>query len=521
MCGGAHDSDAFLLGFSQGILGERHMNKAAALFVIALLAVTLPIEPAVLGQSFQSAAIVVQVSDQYGVAYNGVGVTIYSISGSNTSQGVTVNGVFVSGPLAIDSSYVVLVNSGTSVENQTVNLNVTDTLVKFTLIRPPPLRPRLVITSVDYTPSPVTPSAVFDAHIYLNNTGTGTAYASALTVTPGIGVSLVGTTGTASVGTLDQNQSTEVTFQMAAASTLPSGYIPVSVSFSYTDILGNSYNDTTSFNIQIVSSPELRVGTFALSVAPLRPGTASVLTITLINVGGDRAYSVSMSLTGPVFLSTKATNYVGSVAAAGTASASFFLNVAENASVGTYPLTLSVNYTDVLGNHYFKQTTYSINVEPFVPPQVSVTNVLLDPPILTTGSQGTVTIFLTNSGSTPANNVSVSINGGQGIVTSNYFGVGTVAPGATVTQVVGLNVNPALETQSRIMTITVSYVDTNGNAYNSSVQYQTEVFKSFNLFSLDNLVIVLAIVVVVVLLMAVAARYRLLDPLKSVFSSPH
>lgn len=497
------------------------MKKASSLAVIALLVFSLPLGSVAFGQSFQSAQIVVQVNDQYGVAYNGVGVTIYSISGSNTSQGVTVNGIFVSTPLAIDSSYVVLVNSGTSNANQTVNLNTTDALVKFTLLRPPPLRPRLVITSVDYVPSPVTPGAQFEADLFLNNTGTGTAYASALTITPGNGVSLVGSTGTASIGTLNESQASEVSFQMTAAPSLPSGYIPVSVSFSYTDILGNAYNDSTSFNIQIVSSPDLRVGTFALSVAPLRPGTASVLTVTLINVGGDRAYGVSMTLTGPVFLASEATNYLGSVAAAGSASASFFLNVAGNTTLGTYPLTLSVNYTDVVGNHYTKLTTYSINVEPFVPPQVSVTNVLLDPPILTTGSQGTVTIFLTNSGSTPASNVAVSIQDGQGIVTSNYFGVGTVAAGATVTQVVGLSVNPALTSQSRTMTITVSYMDSNGRTYSSSVQYQTNIYKSQNLFSLGNLAIVLVILVVVVILLAAVQRFRLLDQVKSALSPPH
>lgn len=496
------------------------MRKSGALLILALFVLSGSVDAVAFGQSFQSAQIVVQVNDQYGIAYNGVGVTIYSISGSNTSQGVTTNGVYVSDQLAIDSSYIVLVNSGTSSQNKTVNLNETDTLVSFVLTRPPPLRPRLIITAVNYIPSPIVPGAQFEADILLNNTGTGTAYASAVTIAPGNGVSLVGSTGTAPIGTVNQNGSARVSFQLNAVPTLSSGYVPVAVTFSYTDILGNSYNDSASFNIQVVSRPDLRVGTFGLSVAPLRPGTASVLTLTLINVGGDRAYSVSMSLTGPVFLSGEATNYLGSVAAGGSASASFFLTVASNATVGTYTLELGVNYTDVVGNRYTKVTDYSINVEKFIPPAVTVTNVLLDPPILTTGSQGTVTLFLTNSGTSPAGNVAVSIRNGQGIVTTSYFGVGTLAPGTTATQVVGLSVNPALSSESRNMTITVSYTDVNGRSYSSSVPFQTNIYKSVNLFSLRNLGIVFAILVVVVVLFIAVQRYRLLEPFRSLLFPP-
>ena len=486
------------------------MNRFAALSLLVLALLCTP--AAAMAQSSSTAKIVVQVNDQNGLAYSGVSVTIYSTSGSGTSIGTTANGVFVSSPLTTYETYVVLVSSGTSSASTTVSLGGTDTYVKLVLNRPPPLRPRLVIADVSYNPSTVVPGAGFAVQITINNTGTGTAYAGTVTVVPGSGINLVGSTGTQATGDLDQNKTSLVTFQMTANSALPSGYVPVHTTISYTDIAGTTYNDSSSFNIQVVSRPDVRVGTFALSVAPLRPGVSSVLTLSLINVGGDRAYQVSLGLTGPVFVSGEETNYLGSIAAGSSASASFFLTVANDTAMGNYDLSLNINYTDAVGVPYTSPTTYAINVEPFVPPAVSVTNVLLDPPILTTGSQGTVTIFLKNAGSTTANDVQVSIANGNGIITSNYFGVGTMEPGDAVTQVVGLKVDSGLRPQSRTLQITVTYTDANGRQYSSSVPYQTQVFQAENLFSLFNLAVAAAAVLVVLGILFAIKKYELLKP---------
>jgi hypothetical protein len=493
--------------------GVDSLKTVAALFVLALVVAYVP---AAAG-SVQTAKIVVQVKDQTGAQYDGVQVTIYSQTGSNTSTGVTVNGVYVSVPLQTFETYTVLVTTNSQTLNRSVILNGTDTFVRFSMTRPAPVapeRPKLVVTSLQYVPSLITPGSDFAVALTVNNTGVVTAYAGTVTLTPGVGISLVGSIGTSALPRLFANQSTSVNFQMSAATTIPSGYIPVGVQFAYSDSNGVNYNDTSSFNIQVVSRPDVRVGTFGLSVAPLRPGISSVLSLTLLNAGGDRAYGVSVTLDAPAFLPGTATNYLGSVAAGGVASASFYLNVNNQTAPGNYKLALNINYSDVVGLRYNKSSVYSIDVSAFVPPAVTVTNVLLDPPVLTTGSTGTLTLFLANNGQSEADNVRVAIVNGSGILASNFFGLGTMVPGAQVTQVVGLNVNPGLQPQGRTLGILVSYSDINGRTYTSSVAYQTEVYLAPNIFSLTNIVAVVGLVILVVALLILERRYSYLDPIR-------
>lgn len=485
-------------------------SKIAGLLLLALLCSPVA---AVEATSYQSAKIIVQVQDQSGLAYSGVTVTIFSSTGSNTSTGTTVNGVFISVPLLINSNYTVLVNSGFQSKNQTVVLGVTDTLVKFVLNRPAPVRPRIVISSVDYSPANVRPGTLFTAIVNLNNTGVGTAYAATVRVVPGKGVNLVGGTGTDSVGTLAQNQAGSVKYTMEANANLSSGFIPVGVSFSYTDINSISYNDSTTFNIQILSRPDVRVGAFGLSVAPLRPGISSVLSLSLINVGGDRAYGVSVTVSGSTFLSGSPTNYLGSIAAGNSATASFYLSVLNNTATGAYPLSLTINYTDVNGNPFSASSQYVMSVEPYLPPSVTVTNVLLDPPVLTIGSTGTITLFLSNQGSTAATNVDVTIEGGSGLVASDYFGLGTMGPGAQVTQVVGLNVEPGVQTAPRNLLIKVYYSDLNGNNYSTTVPYEAQIYPAVNPFSLSNILVVAGLVLLALVVIIMVRRYNLLQPL--------
>jgi mRNA-degrading endonuclease toxin of MazEF toxin-antitoxin module len=493
--------------------GTDFLKKGGALVLLALVLLSGPLAAAASGQTYNTSQIVVQVSDQNGVAYSGISVTIYSHSGSATSSGMTLNGLFVSDPLPNNSDYTVLVSSGTENENQTVTLSGSDVFVSFTLTRPPPLRPRLVISDVAYNPTVVTPGSTFEVVVSLNNTGIGTAYAGTVTLSPGAGINLEGNTGTASIGPLAQNESTVAIYHMSADPTISSGFVPVGVRFSYTDINGLGYNDSSTFNIQVVAKPDVRVGAFALSVAPLRPGISSVLSLTLINVGGDRAYDVSVAVSGQSFLRGGSINYLGSIASSGVATAQFFLSVLNTTAVGSYSLVLNIHYSDVVGNQYNKSADYTMGVESFAPPSVSVTNILLDPPVLTTGATGTVTLFLANAGPTAAANVIVNIVNGTGIVASNHFGLGTMGPGAQVTQVVGLNVDPGLGSSSRTLQIVVTYQDPNGNTYTSTVPYQTYVFEAVNPFSLANIGLAAGLVLLALVVLIMVRKYNLLEPL--------
>ncbi len=375
-----------------------------------------------------------------------------------------------------------------------------------------PAQPLLVVSTVSFSRSIIAPGTSFETTLLVNNTGTETAYAGVLAVVPGTGVSLVASSGTGSLVTLAPGTGESVTYQMTSASGLPSGYVPVDIRLAYSDSngVGRSYN--SSFNIQITSAPDVRVGSFALSVAPLRPGVSSVLSLSLLNVGGDRAYDLLVTVRSAAFLTGTATNYLGSVAPGGSAPAAFYLTVANTTLIGAQQFSINISYSDAVGNRHNLSSGYSINVEPYLPPAVTVTNVLLAPPILADGSQGTATIFLKNTGPTEATNVRVRITNGTGILTSNYFGVGTMGAGDQVTQVVGLSVEPGMKPQSRTMQVSVTYTDANGKSYTSTVPYQTQIYAAYNPFSLVNILIASGIVVAAMAVLIVMRKLGLLEP---------
>lgn len=369
-----------------------------------------------------------------------------------------------------------------------------------------PVRPLLVVSGVSFSPSIITPGIDFTTLVNVTNSGNEESFGSTFTVVPGSNLTLVGTTGVIAIGSLNLGQSELVGIKMAVSPSATTETVPVNFALGYINEFGIPYVSNSSYTVQITATPNLKVGSFTLSTAPLRPGVAGFLGLAMINVGGDRAYDVKMVLTGPLFLGGTATNYLGTIGSGGSESASFYVSVANSTTPGTYTLGLSVTYTDLGGKSYVLNTNYTIAVAPnlSVAPNVSVTNTVMDPPVLNPGASGTLTIFLKNTGNTEATNVVVHIYGGTGIVSTSYFGLGTMEPGSSVTQVVGINVDSKLHPGGYLLTLNVTYADPSGATYSSAAPLQSNVYAAANLFSATSviLVVVLAIVFVAVLFLA-------------------
>jgi len=361
-----------------------------------------------------------------------------------------------------------------------------------------PVRPLLVVSGVTFSPSTVTPGINFATGVNITNSGNEEAFGSTFTVIPGPNLTLVATTGVVPLNSLGPGQSEIVGVEMAASPTATTGTVTVRLALKYIDKYGVPYSSNSNYTVQIEATPNLKVGSFTLSSPPLRPGVVGFLGMTMINVGGDRAYDVKMVMTGPLFQGGSSTNYLGTIGGGSSASASFYFNIQNNTLPGSYTIGLTVTYTDLLGKPYLFNSNFTIPVAPYEPPSVTVTNTILDPPVLNPGATGTLSIFVTNSGTTEATNVQVNIVGGQGIVSTSYFGLGNIAPGASVTQVVGINVDSNLPPGGYVLSLDVTYSDLTGTVYHSSAPLQSNVYAGFNPFSSHNIELVLALVVVII-----------------------
>ncbi|MDG6998529.1 MAG: hypothetical protein JRN15_05370, partial [Nitrososphaerota archaeon] len=236
-------------------------------------------------------------------------------------------------------------------------------------------------------------------------------------------------------------------------------------------------------------------------------GISAFLNLSISNVGGVGAYNVAVTVSS-AFQTASSSNYLGSVPSNSNMKTGVFLTVKNNTQEGSYLFNVNLTYTDITGQRYSSNQNYSVLIEPYTPPDVTISNILLDPPVLSQGVSGSVSIFLSNPGTTVAKNVTVRISGGNGIVSSNYFGLGTVAANGQVTQVIGVNVAPKLAPGSYTLYFNTTYSDPTGKVYSSIVPMQVTVYASSNLFSVANIVIIGVIVALALVAFIVLRKYK-------------
>ncbi len=559
--------------------------------------------------------IVVQVTDQNGLWYNGVQVQIWQQEGALLYTGTIQNGFYSSGNLTTDSNYTVIVSSGFQTENETVYLGTTNAFVSFVLTRPSnpqiyvaattftpsvispgstfvatiavqslsgsaydslvsfnssspagvsisgtgsvfalgtiplntsnifsatfivqstaangiyqipyvlsyenvtgaqfstngfitvpitgvPSRPELIVSTVNFDPSIISPGSIFTTNVSISNTGTQAAYASSIVIAaPAQSISLVGSTGEFNLGTLQPNQTEVVSFEMVSQASAQTGTVSVPFTLLYNNNIGTLFNSNGNFTVALSATPDLEVGSFSLSSASLVPGGTSTLTMSVINIGGDSAYDATLELTGSQFLSLNSSNYLGAIPSGGIGKAVFSLTVDNETAPGTYNFTVLMSYEDGQGNSYESNSSYSVSVSPYPSPDVSITNILLDPPVISGGTSGSITLFFENFGSTAAENVTIQVIGGDGIVSSNYFGLGTISPGGQVTQVIGMNVAPKIASGNYTLQFTVTYNDATGKTYHSSVPMAISIYGASSLFTTEDILLVAGVVVAAV-----------------------
>ncbi|MFI5421216.1 MAG: COG1361 S-layer family protein, partial [Nitrososphaerales archaeon] len=371
-----------------------------------------------------------------------------------------------------------------------------------------PSRPMLIASRVSFSPSIVTPGNNFIVSIDIANSGNQPAFGSSISIFPNSEINVVGGTGVTSIGTIGAGENVTVNFEMFTGASAPIGAVPVKFGLIYTNPLGLQFNSTGVFTVALTATPEVKVGIFSINNGPLTPGLSTFLTLSLINVGGTIAYDVALTLSGNSFLIGNSTNYLGAIGNGSTAKASFFLAVSNTTKPGSYTLNIGIFYKDVAGRNYTSDSNYSLQIQPVSPPEVSITNVLLDPPVLSAGTTGSVTLFFKNSGLSDAKNVIIRVVGGTGVISTTYFGLGTITAGGQVTQVIGINVAANLRTGSFTILFNTTYTDLTGKVFSSVNPMQITIYGTSSLLSAANIIVVGGVVVVALVCLFFLRRYK-------------
>ena len=457
------------------------------------------------GEVFQAQFEIASVNNMtaYGALLNIQGSSQISVRSSGSV--IPVGNLYPSNPVFSDVSFFVSPTAPEGSYQVRYSINFTDstgnnygTSGQFGVsVSGSPIAPSLDVQSFALSPSIVTPGNSFSISVDIGNFGVGSAYRSRMAINASAPLSVLGSAGTVSMGTIEAGNQSSFDIPLYASSSAKTGSYPLSISMTYFDAAGAQYNTTNVINIVLSGIPQLAVRTFEPSGGFLRPGSNVLLGVQLVNLGGDKAVGIAMVLTGPENFVADSTSYLGSILPGSLANTSFFVQVPSTAATGSYNFTLAMTYSDSANHVYSTTSVYTLPVVPYVPPAVSVSNVLMNPPVLSPGAQGTMTIFTDNNGNSAANNISISILGGAGLLASNYLTIGSLAPGAQSTSVVGVNVNGNAHPGNYTLYIHISYTDPSGKTYNSTSALQMNVYAVTSIFSPLNIGIAVVAVVVI------------------------
>jgi hypothetical protein len=399
-----------------------------------------------------------------------------------------------------------IVSSGVSIASNTISyvLSYTDYFLNkattagsvFVPVSGNPVSPKLIITTATFSSSAIHPSDNFTVPIVIENVGTVSANEVVLSVNATSPLVISGSAGDYRLGVIAANGTISVKLGFSSPPSSVLGAYPITLTLAYQDQFGTIYSSSQVLVATLVGQPTLVLNTFEFRNTPLTPGLQTFLNAQLLNVGGDSALNVKVTFqNAPVYLADT-TIFLGSIQSGGTGNATAYLQIPSNTTVGSFMFNVVVSYTDTAGKQYQVIDPYTVTVAPFSPPQVSITNTLLSPEVLTPGTQGTMTIYLRNNGATPANDLTLRLVNGSKFFSSDYFGLGTLDQATSGTTTVGVNVASSLLGGNYLVQIVANYTDNNGASYNFTLPLELTIYSSSSILSLKDAGIALAVGIV-------------------------
>ena len=148
------------------------------------------------------------------------------------------------------------------------------------------------------------------------------------------------------LGTISSGGQKNINIVLLSDKDAASGLIRVPVAISYNALDGTPVTEQTGIDIMMKGKAELGFVTVDTSPARLTEGTPFDLTIRIENTGTGEAKQVSATVDLPV--EGKKEAFIGKIKPGNDAPVIFLL---EGAKAGNHPYTLTIHYTDDMGEH--------------------------------------------------------------------------------------------------------------------------------------------------------------------------
>lgn len=321
------------------------------------------------------------------------------------------------------------------------------------------------------------PESTNDVTLKIKNEGTAATGIIDFTLTVPSPLTLVGTDNKWTLSPLLPNQEVSISAKVFAPATSKGQSFQLPGTVTYKTAVGSSRTETRIVSLVVqaigrgvvsVVNTEWATQGVPMQVAPGDKRVTLMVTIQNLDNGPITGITQILKLLGPFTNTTGGSTirnfYPGTVQSGGSANTEYLLNVAENAQVRTYSLSMTVSYLDQ--RSLFQTVELPVSVTIVGRSNIRVT---LQSNVVIGGTANDVLVEITNFGTAPAYIANVGLSFATASSMSVVGGdsqrlIDVIDSGAKVTIPYRIYVSPSAAEGLYSSTLSIAYRDVNGRA---------------------------------------------------------
>lgn len=251
-----------------------------------------------------------------------------------------------------------------------------------------------------------------------------------------------------------------------------SGTFPVSIATTYEKRF-TKLSESNTINVQVGGAPSFAAAVSSSSPVDIYPGDSAQVTVTFQNTGSSMVQSAraTASSSGIVVKWAGKTQNVGQIAARGSASAAFNIEAPKSMGAGSYPLTVTLDYTGEDRKGGTAQFTFNVPVKPkadFVGEA--------DGGSLLPGVKREVTMRVTNTGSDEAKKMQIRLKPIFPFSTDGTVRyVESLAPGEAANLTYVITVDKEATSGGQVLGLLIDFEDVQGRKFTDSSDFAMDV----------------------------------------------
>jgi len=313
------------------------------------------------------------------------------------------------------------------------------------------------------------------------------------------GFTLYNTTDVRYIDLIYGNGSTTVSYDLLPPVSGAAGSNELTVSFEYMDSAGNKYSEQNKIFVPVGEGEGTRPNiTFEQIAAPneaVGVGREFSVSFNLKNNGGASARNVKVTMNTDAGIVIRSMNpvYFTGIDGSKSEKVTYKLFASEDAATKNYPISLNVEYEDVLGNRYNATQYIGVFVENDAGktvPRIIIDNYTIDPFPVNAGDEFSLKMsFLNTNKTVDVSNIKVTVLSEDGTFTptesGNTFYIESIPRTRNVERELVLQAKPDAEQKSYMLTVNFEYEDEKGNPYTSKESISVRVIQSPRLVTSD------------------------------------